>query len=88
MTKSVEPMGDKTYDITGAGNFFFAYDYDYGPLTQILDPSNSNIIGSFVSYEKMLSSPTGLWASKKYRVYQLNSVPQVGPPSENYEFKY
>ena len=88
MTKSVEQMGDKTYDITGAGNFFFAYDYDYGPLAQILDPSNSNIIGSFVSYEKMLSSPTGLWASKKYRVYQLNSVPQVGPPSENYEFKY
>lgn len=88
MTKSVEPMGDKTYDITGSGNFFFAYDYDYGPLTQILDPSNVNIISSFVASERMLSSPTGLWASKKYRVYQLNSMPQVGPPSENYEFKY
>lgn len=88
MDKAVEPMGDKTYDITGAGNFFFAYDSDYGPLSQILDPSNANIIGSFVTYEKMLSSPTGLWASKKYRIYQRNSVPQVGPPSENYEFKY
>lgn len=88
MNKVVEPMGDKTYDITGSGNFFFAYDYDYGPLTQILDPSNTNIIGSFTSTVKILSSPTGLWASKQYRVYQLSSMPQVGPPSENYEFKY
>lgn len=88
MTKAVDPMGDKTYDITGSGNFFFAYDYDYGPLSQILDPQNNNIISSFSASTRMLSSPTGLWASKQYRIYQLNAMPQVGPPSENYEFKY
>jgi hypothetical protein len=88
MSKAVEPIGDKVYDFVGSGNLFFAYDYDYGPLSQILDPDNNNIIGSFSAYVKVLSSPTGLWASKQYRVYQLNGVPQVGPPSENYEFIY
>lgn len=88
MLKSVEAKGDKSYDITGSGNFFFAYDADYGPLSQILDPSNANIISSFSSSIRTLSSPTGLWASKQYRVYQLNGMAQVGPPSENYEFKY
>lgn len=88
MTKAVDPKGDKVYDVTGSGNLFFAYDYDYGPLSQILDPDNNNIIGSFSTSTRMLSSPTGLWASKQYRIYQLNGVPQVGPPSENYEFKY
>lgn len=88
MQKAVEEKGDKSYDITGSGNFFFAYDADYGPLSQILDPSNANIISSFSTSIRTLSSPTGLWASKQYRVYQLNGMPQVGPPSENYEFKY
>ena len=88
MQKSVEEKGNKSYDITGSGNFFFAYDADYGPLSQILDPSNANIISSFSTSIRTLSSPTGLWASKQYRVYQLNGMAQVGPPSENYEFKY
>lgn len=88
MDKAVEPKGDKTYDFTGSGNLFFAYDYDYGPLTQILNPDNANIIGSFSASVRMLSSPSGLWASKQYRIYQLNGVPQIGPPSENFEFKY
>lgn len=88
LNKSVEGKGDKSYDLTGYGNLFFAYDYDYGPLAQILDPNNTNIIASFSSTVKTLSSPTGLWASKQYRVYQLSGVPQIGPPSENFEFKY
>lgn len=88
MTKVVEPKGNKTYDITGSGNFFFAYDYDYGPLTQILDPDNVNIISSFTSTVRTLSSPTGLWASKQYWVYKMENMPQVGPPSENFEFNY
>lgn len=88
MSKSVEPKGDKTYDLTGSGTLFFAYDSDYGPLSQILDPSNTNIISSFSYSVSMLSSPTGLWASKEYIVYRMTGVPQVGPPSENYEFIY
>lgn len=88
MSKAVEPKGNKSYDVTGSGNLFFAYDYDYGPLSQILDPDNNNIISSFTQTVKILSSPTGLWASKQYIVYQMSGVPQVGPPSENYELVY
>jgi len=88
LSKSVDGKGDKSYDLTGSGNLYFAYDYDYGPLAQILDPSNTNIIASFSATVKTLSSPTGLWASKQYRVYQLSGVSQIGPPSENFEFKY
>lgn len=88
MSKAVEPKSDKSYDITGSGNLFFAYDYDYGPLSQILDPDNVNIIGSFSTTVRTLSSPTGLWASKQYRVYQYTGMPQIGPPSENFEFRY
>jgi hypothetical protein len=88
ISKRIEPFGDKKYDFVGSGNMFFIYDYDYGPLTSILDADGNNIISSFSSTIRSLSSPTGLWASKKYRIYQMNDVPQIGPPSENYEFKY
>lgn len=86
--KSISSKSNQKFDVTGSGNLFFAYDADYGPLLEIWDPDNSNVIGSFTTYVKTLSSPTGLWASKQYRVYQLNSVPQIGPPSENYELKF
>ena len=88
MTKLVEPKGDKTYDLTGSGNFFIAYDADYGPLTSILDDLSIDIIGTFSSSVKILSSPTGLWSSKEYLVYKWENVSQIGPPSENFQFKY
>lgn len=88
MTKVVEPKGDKTYDLVGSGNFFFAYDADYGPLTNIYNDLNINILGSFSNSTKILSSPTGLWSSKKYLVYKWENVSQIGPPSENFDFKY
>ena len=88
MTKIVEPKGDKTYDLSGSGNFFFAYDADYGPLASIYDDSNINIFATFSSTIKILSSPTGLWSSKEYLVYKWENVSQIGPPSENFDFKY
>jgi hypothetical protein len=88
MTKVVEPKGDKTYDLIGAENFFFAYDADYGPLSSILDPDGINIFATFSTSTKILSSPTGLWTSKEYRIYKWSNVSQIGPPSENYDFKY
>ncbi len=88
MNKIVEPKADKTLDITGEGNFFFAYDSDYGPLTSILNPENIEILGTFSATSKILSSPTGLWTSKEYRVYKWSNVSQIGPPSENFDFKY
>lgn len=88
MTKLVEPKADKTYDLTGNGNFFFAYDADYGPLSSIYDNFNTNIFATFSVSTKILSSPTGLWTSKEYLVYKWENVSQIGPPSENFDFKY
>lgn len=88
LTKKVEPLEDKTFDITGNGNFYFIYDSTYPNLSGVYDETNTNIIASFSSSLLTLSSPTGLWASKQFKVYQWNNVTQIGPPSENYEFKY
>jgi len=89
LTKMVEPLGDKTVDVTGSGNLFFIYDSSYPDLNLVLDDSNNVIGGSYSSYNTIiLSSPTGLWASKQFKVYQWNGIPQVGPPSVNYQFKY
>jgi hypothetical protein len=84
----VEPKSDKIIPITGVGNLYFIYDYNYPNLSSIID-NNSNIItSSFTQSIITLSSPTGLWASKQFKVYQYNGVPQIGPPSVNYQFKY
>lgn len=88
MTKVVEPKGDKTFDLVGGGNFFFAYDADYGLLSSIFDNDNINIFATFSTSTKILSSPTGLWTSKEYRIYKWSNVSQIGPPSENFDFKY
>ena len=88
MTKIVEPKGDKTFDITGSGNFFFAYDSSYGPLASIYDDLNLNIFASFSATTKILSSPSGLWTSREYLVYKWSDVAQIGPPSKNFDFKY
>lgn len=88
MTKIVEYKGNKTYDLTGSGNFFFAYDSAYGPLTLIKDDLENNIFASFSVSTKMLSSPTGLWTSKEYLVYKWSDVAQIGPPSKNFDFEY
>lgn len=88
MTKVIEPKTNKTFDLIGTDNFFFAYDSDYGPLTSIKNENNIEIIGSFTTSIKILSSPTGLWTSKEYRIYKLANVGEIGPPSENFDFKY
>lgn len=86
LTKLVETQGDKTIDICGAGNFYFIYDNNYPNLNDILDDAGNSILGTSFSSPttSTLSSPTGLWASKQFKVYQWNSV----PPSVNYQFKY
>jgi hypothetical protein len=89
LTKLVEPLGDKTIDITGSGNLYFIYDSTYPDLDQVIDNSFATIGGSFsVPTLTILSSPSGLWASKQFKVYKWMDIPQVGPPSVNYQFKY
>lgn len=84
LTKKVEYKGDKTIDITGSGNFYFIYDKSYGTM------SNLPIINSISATHsnRFLSSPTGLWSVKEFIVYQWNGVSQIGPPSQNYDFRY
>lgn len=88
LTKKIEPMGDKDYDIFGGGSFYFIYDKDYGPLSGIYNNSGANITASFSYTTKVLSSPSGYWQSKEFYVYKWSNVEQIGPPSEIYQFKY
>jgi len=89
LTKLVEPKSNKNVDISGNGNLYFIYDSNYPALSSIKNEFGNTISGSFSSPTILtLSSPTGLWASKQFRVYQYNGVAQIGPPSINYQFKY
>lgn len=88
LIKKIEPMSDKEYDIFGSGNFYFIYDKDYGPLSNIYDYLGSNITASFSYTTKVLSSPSGYWQSKEFYIYKWSNVEQIGPPSEIYQFKY
>jgi hypothetical protein len=86
LTKSIEYKSDKVIDISGNGNYYYIYDYNYGPLSSILDDYNNDYINSFTYSIRTLSKYP--WAIKKFFVYQWNDVAQIGPPSINYQFKY
>lgn len=86
LTKLVEYKSDKIIDISGSGNYYFIYDYNYGLLSSILDNYNNNYISSFTYSVRTLSKYP--WSIKKFYVYQWNDVVQIGPPSINYQFKY
>ena len=88
LNKVVESKSDKNIDVIGSGNLYFIYDADYPVLSGIINEFGNTISSSFSSSVLTLSSPTGLWASKQFRVYQYNGVSQIGPPSVNYQFKY
>lgn len=88
LTKSVTIKEDKVIDISGTGNYFFVYDFDYGTLSNIYDSLGNTCSASFSATSSVFSSPSGLWAGKKFYVYQWNSVPQIGPPSQNFQFKF
>jgi hypothetical protein len=91
LSKLIETQGDKTIDISGTGNYYFIYDSNYPNLNGIFDDVNNLILGTSFSTTpttSTLSSPTGLWASKQFKIYQWNGAPQIGPPSVNYQFKF
>lgn len=86
LTKLVEYKSDKIIDISGSGNYYFAYDSSYGLLTEILDDYGLDHINDFSYSIRTLSKFP--WATKEFLVYQWNNVGQIGPPSINYQFKY
>lgn len=87
LSKLIEPHSDKTVEIFGSGNLYFIYDYDYPDLSYILNDVGVTVSNYFSYSVLTLSSPTGLWASKKFKVYQWNNHPFVSP-SVSYQFRY
>lgn len=87
LNKLVEPKSDKTINILGTGSFYFIYDYDYGTLSNIFDGAGNTCSGSFSYTDLVMSSPTGLWAGKRFYIYKWVGATQT-PPAQNYEFKY
>lgn len=78
MVKNVSEKSEINIDvyrqgITTQDNFFFIYDYDYGPLTSVIDPNGSECLPNFNISAYPLSSPDGLWASKLFYVCRLNN---------------
>ena len=88
LSKMIEPQSDKVVEIYGSGNLYFIYDADYPALSNVYDEMGNTVSNNFTSNIITLSSPTGLWASKQFRVYQWNNHNIPGPPSVNYQFKY
>lgn len=88
LNKKIEPKEDKSYDITGSGNFFFIYDKDYGTLSNIYNSYGATISASFSYTSKVLSSPDGYWQSKEFYVYKWSDAGDIGPPSEIFQFEY
>jgi hypothetical protein len=86
MTKVVDGKAEQKIDIFRNGIestdvFYFMYDYDYGPLNSVYDPGDPAVptgyeilYARFQFKEAVLSSPSGLWAQKKFRVYYSTQI--------------
>lgn len=80
LTKTVSGKSTQRIDviedsIKSTDLFYFMYDYDYGPLASIKDPSGSDIMTArFTTTDRYLSSPNGYWAQKRMRVYVSNGL--------------
>lgn len=87
LEKTIESKGDKLFDFVGNGYMYFIYDFDYGTISNIYS-GGINVSNSFTHSVNILSSPDGLWASKKFYVYRGQSQSNINPPSINFDFKY
>jgi hypothetical protein len=75
--------------ITNSDKIYFVYDYDYGLLSNIYDPVGVDIINSFVIEDHYLSSPSGNWAAKRFRVYRFDNLySYVGQNTVSTLFKF
>ena len=88
LNKLVEPQSDKQLFLTGTGNLYFIYDFNYGTLSNIYDWLGNTASGSFSHSTQILSSPSGLWAGKKFHIYKWTGAPQIGPPALTFQFEY
>jgi len=87
LNKVVEDKSNKDIVIQpGSGFFYFMYDSLYGDLDEILSDTGLDITNQFDDFEQTLSSPTGLWVNKEFKVYRINSLSTNIPII--FKFKY
>ena len=82
LKKTITNKESNSYDIYQSSvlqndSFYFIYDYDYGYLSQITDHIDNDVMSEFTSSVIILSSPTGLWASKKFIVYKSTTIANI-----------
>lgn len=88
LTKDLSFKDDKYLDLYGSGNYFyFIYDFNWGTLSNIYDNYGVTYSASFSATSSIFSSPTGLWAGKKFYIYKW-SLPPTFTNSTLYEFKF
>lgn len=90
LTKFIEPKKDKIVDFNGSGNLYFIYPKIHGTLSHIYDDFGNDYLtsGTFSGpIINVYNSPSGLWASVQYYVYQWNST-IIGPGPQNFQFVF
>lgn len=87
LNKLVEDKSDKNIIIQpGSGFYYFIYDSDYPDLDEILDNNDNPITSGITSSVVTMSSPSGLWVNKDFKVYRIQNL-TVNTP-KIYKFKY
>jgi hypothetical protein len=87
LNKIIEDKSNKDIIIQpGSGFFYFIYDSVYGDLDKILNDIDIDVTNQFDEFEQTLSSPTGLWVNKTFKVYRISELETNIPII--YKFKY
>jgi hypothetical protein len=88
LNKELSFKENKDLDLYGSGNYFyFIYDFNWGTLSTIFDNYGVTCSASFSATSSIFSSPTGLWAGKKFYIYKWSSPPTF-TNSTLYEFNF
>ena len=88
LVKETSFQQDKELDLYGYGDYFyFIYDYDWGTISNVYDDMGITCSATFSYTDQLFSSPTGLWAGKRFYVYQWSSPPVFTGPAI-YQFNF
>jgi len=88
LTKFIDPKKDKVVDFSGSGNLYYIYPKIHGALSHIYDDLGNDYLvsGTFSGpTTNFYNSPSGLWASVEYYVYQWNSA---NIATQNFQFVF
>lgn len=77
----------KSVSISGTGYIYFCFPVTHGSLTSIIDQNGFDIYPSFILVNKLISSPSGYWSNKVYRIYRHGPVTVVTSVNK-WQFKF